>query len=112
MIDLSKVKITDEMIRKLIKSSELTDFQKSVLSETIKIPYGTTISYKDMAIRVNHPNAFRAVGTALKNNPYPIIIPCHAVISGDGELNKYSNGGTEVKRYLISLEKLKLKPKN
>lgn len=79
-----------------------TDFQKSVYKITTEIPYGETLTYMEVANRLGKKCA-RAVGTAIKNNPLPIIIPCHRVVKSTG-LGKY-NLGTEIKKYLIELEK-------
>jgi len=64
--------------------SELTEFQQKVLTETRKIPYGETITYRELACRIGKEGASRAVGGALSRNPYPIIIPCHRVVSSSG----------------------------
>jgi len=82
---------------------EGTDFQKRVYKELLKIPYGTTVSYKELAKRVGSPKAFRAVGNANGKNPIAIIIPCHRVISSDGSIGGYS-GGLDKKRKLLKLE--------
>jgi O-6-methylguanine DNA methyltransferase len=75
-----------------------------VLEEVSKIPFGKTLTYKQVARKVGHPNAYRAVGTVLKKNPYPLIIPCHRVIKSDGDIGKYALG-KELKRELIDFEK-------
>ena len=82
---------------------EGTEFQTRVWKELAKIPYGKTVSYKDIASRINHKKAFRAVGTANGKNPVPIIIPCHRVIAADGKLGGYS-GGLKIKKQLLRLE--------
>ncbi|MDW7732888.1 MAG: methylated-DNA--[protein]-cysteine S-methyltransferase [Methanolobus sp.] len=64
--------------------SELTEFQQKVLIETRKIPYGETVTYAELACRIGKEGAARAVGTALARNPYPIVIPCHRVVSASG----------------------------
>lgn len=71
---------------------EGTDFQKAVWNTLIKIPYGRTISYKDVAERVGSPKAFRAVGNANNKNKIGIIIPCHRVIGSDSKLVGYASG--------------------
>jgi methylated-DNA-[protein]-cysteine S-methyltransferase len=68
-----------------------------------EIPFGKTISYKTLAIKLKRVNAFRAVGAANGKNPLPIIVPCHRVISADGTLRGYS-GGLELKTKLLDLE--------
>lgn len=64
--------------------SGLTEFQQEVLTEVRKIPYGQTVTYAELACRIGKDGAARAVGSALAKNPYPIIIPCHRVVSSSG----------------------------
>ncbi len=80
-----------------------TDFQKQVWKELVKIPYGTTLSYGELAQRIGNPKASRAVGLANGKNPISIIIPCHRVIGASGSLTGFG-GGIEVKQYLLDLE--------
>lgn len=80
-----------------------TPFQKQVWQELERIPYGTTISYGELAERIGNPKAVRAVGTANGANPLPIVIPCHRVIGADGSLTGYA-GGLELKEALLALE--------
>ena len=80
-----------------------TDFQKKVWDELIKIPYGETISYGELANRMGDKNLMRAVASANGMNPIPIIIPCHRVIGANGSLTGYS-GGLDVKQKLLELE--------
>jgi O-6-methylguanine DNA methyltransferase len=80
-----------------------TDFQKEVWEELRKIPYGKTISYKELAIKVGGETKTRAVGQANALNPTPIIVPCHRVINADGKLGGYSCG-LDVKEKLLELE--------
>jgi methylated-DNA-[protein]-cysteine S-methyltransferase len=80
-----------------------TPFQVEVWRALLQIPYGKTISYKDLAHKVKSPRAFRAVGSANGKNPLFIIVPCHRVIAADGSLGGYS-GGTKLKQYLLKLE--------
>lgn len=82
---------------------EGTPFQREVWRELERIPYGTTISYGELAERIGKPNAVRAVGTANGANPLPVVIPCHRVIGADGSLTGYG-GGLEKKEALLSLE--------
>ncbi len=77
-----------------------TEFQKKVWTELLKIPFGKTISYLDLAHRLGDPKKVRAVGHANSVNPISIIIPCHRVIGSDGKLVGYG-GGLEVKRWLL-----------
>ncbi|MFH2092491.1 MAG: methylated-DNA--[protein]-cysteine S-methyltransferase [Pseudomonadota bacterium] len=80
-----------------------TEFQKKVWKELAKIPYGTTIAYGELAVRIGNPNASRAVGMANSKNPLPIVIPCHRVIGKDGSLTGFG-GGLDVKQKLLNLE--------
>lgn len=81
-----------------------TDFQKRVWQELVRIPYGETISYGELAKRIGNPKASRAVGMANGKNPISIIIPCHRVIGKNGSLTGFG-GGIEVKKKLLDLEK-------
>ena len=83
---------------------KLTKFEKQVLRITSQIPLGEVRSYKWIAKKLKKPNATRAVGQALKKNPYPIIIPCHRVIRSDGSLGGYVKGN-KLKKELLLLEK-------
>ena len=68
-----------------------------------RIPYGTTISYAELALRVGKPRAVRAVGSANGANPLPIVVPCHRVIGSDGSLTGFG-GGLDLKHKLLTLE--------
>ncbi len=81
-----------------------TDFQQQVWQALLKIPYGTTVTYGDIAEQINNPKAFRAVGLANKSNPIPIIVPCHRVIGKNGKLTGFA-GGLNIKQALLDLEK-------
>lgn len=80
-----------------------TDFQKRVWSELLKIPYGKTISYLQLAKRLGDEKVIRAVGTANGRNPVSIIVPCHRVIGSNGSLVGYG-GGLDKKKFLLELE--------
>jgi methylated-DNA-[protein]-cysteine S-methyltransferase len=80
-----------------------TDFQRRVWSELTKIPFGTTISYAQLARRVSNEAAVRAVGAANGRNPIPIIVPCHRVIGSDGSLTGFG-GGLQRKAWLLRHE--------
>lgn len=84
-------------------SPQGTPFQMQVWQELQRIPYGTTISYGELAERIGNPKAVRAVGTANGANPLPIVIPCHRVIGADGSLTGYG-GGLEIKEALLAIE--------
>jgi len=80
-----------------------TPFQQEVWWELARIPYGCTISYGELARRIDHPQAVRAVGAANGRNPLPIILPCHRVIGANGSLTGFG-GGLPTKRFLLSME--------
>jgi len=81
-----------------------TPFQLKVWRALRQIPYGTTVSYGELARRITRPSAARAVGAANGNNPLPIIIPCHRVIGSDGRLTGFG-GGLPTKAALLALER-------
>ncbi len=83
-----------------------TPFQKRVYSQLLQIPYGSTISYQELAKRVDNKKASRAVGNANGKNPIAIIIPCHRVISKDGSIGGFSSK-IDIKRKLLELEGVK-----
>lgn len=83
----------------------LTDFSRKVLKEARKISFGKTTTYGEIAKRIGHPKASRAVGQALGANPLPIIIPCHRVIRKDKSLGGFA-GGLKWKKILLTLEKI------
>ena len=80
-----------------------TAFQLRCWNALLEIPYGDTCSYADIARKVGSPNGFRAVGMANHDNPIPIIVPCHRVITSDRKLGGYG-GGLDVKEKLLHLE--------
>jgi methylated-DNA-[protein]-cysteine S-methyltransferase len=84
-----------------------TEFQLRCWRELLRIPYGQTRSYADLAHAVGSPRGFRAVGHANGRNPIAIIVPCHRVISSDGTLGGYG-GGLRVKEELLRLEGARL----
>lgn len=81
-----------------------TLFQKGVWDTLLKIPFASTISYKDEAKLFGNPKATRAVANANSKNPISILIPCHRVVSSDGSIGGYS-GGVWRKEFLLSLER-------
>ncbi len=85
-------------------SPEGTSFQRAVWQALQEIEYGDTLSYSDLARRIDRPAAVRAVGAANGRNPIPIVIPCHRVIGRDGRLVGFG-GGLDVKKYLLGLER-------
>lgn len=90
-------------MKKKADSIRFSAFQLRVWEAALKIPFGSTRSYSWVARRIGSPKALRAVGTALKNNPYPMVIPCHRVIKSNGDIGGYSRG-RKVKKKLIQLE--------
>jgi methylated-DNA-[protein]-cysteine S-methyltransferase len=80
-----------------------TPFQMAVWKELLKIPYGSTSSYGDIARSLGKPGASRAVGMANHENPIAVVIPCHRVIGSDGSLTGYG-GGLHLKQKLLALE--------
>ncbi len=83
--------------------SGVTGFTRLVLERTATLPYGTTISYGQLASSIGRRGAGRAAGNSLGKNPVPIIIPCHRVIRADGSAGGYSSG-VRRKKLLLALE--------
>ena len=86
-----------------IDLSGLPTFQRAVLDELVRVPYGEVSTYGRLATRVGKPRAARAVGGALNRNPVPIVVPCHRVVGAGGGLVGYA-GGLDRKRALLDLE--------
>jgi methylated-DNA-[protein]-cysteine S-methyltransferase len=90
-----------------------TEFQLSVWERLLKLGFGGTVSYSELARRLGRRGAARAVASAVASNPIPLIVPCHRVINANGKLGKYAlhhvpeERGTEMKRYLLKLEGLR-----
>ena len=80
-----------------------TSFQQAVWTQIAKIPYGQTVTYKDIAQAIDKPRAFQATGQAVGANPLAILIPCHRVVGSKGELTGYAFG-LEMKKALLNLE--------
>jgi len=80
-----------------------SDFRSRVMEELNRIPYGEVRTYKQVAEAIGYPNSMRAVGTACRENPLPILVPCHRVIPAIGGYGNY-NGGTSMKKKLLNLE--------
>jgi len=78
-------------------------YRRRVLEALSEVPYGETVSYKDLAMRTGNPGASRAVGSAMATNPIPIVVPCHRVLRSGGALGGYG-GGVDVKVWLLRLE--------
>ena len=82
-----------------------SEFLSSVWRDCRRIAYGRTATYKQLAERVGRPGAARAIGLAMRSNPYPIVVPCHRVLRSDGGLGGYSGpGGVKFKRRLLEME--------
>ncbi len=83
-----------------------TVFQRRIWNAMAKVPFGETISYRDLADAAGHPQAVRAAGTACGANPLPIIVPCHRITKADGSAGKFALGD-EVKLALLKHESAK-----
>ena len=94
-----------------INKLEGTEFQKKVWKSIAKIKYGTICSYKEIAVSINNPSAARAVGSACRLNPIPLIIPCHRVLRSDGSIGKYAFG-IKNKHKLLELESYESRNRN
>ncbi len=81
----------------------LADFNRRVLRELARVPYGEVVTYGELAARSARPRAARAVGTVMNRNPIPIVLPCHRVIGSTGKLVGYG-GGLHRKEALLRLE--------
>lgn len=81
----------------------VTSFQRTVFAVLREIPSGETRTYGQVAAQLGRPDAVRAVGGALRRNPFPIVVPCHRVVRSGGGLGGYS-GGVAAKRQLLALE--------
>ena len=86
-----------------------TEFQRTILSGCREILWGSTLSYGQLAARCGRPGAARAVGSAMRSNRHPLIIPCHRVVAAGGGLGGYSaHDGVATKRYLLKREGVSL----
>ena len=86
-----------------VDTEALPAFQRLVLTELARVPYGEVATYGGLAARIGRPRAARAVGGALNRNPIPVVLPCHRVVGSTGSLVGYA-GGLERKRALLDLE--------
>jgi len=84
------------------------DFQLAVWEQLLRIPYGETVSYGQIAERIGQPGEARDVGAAVARTPVPIVVPCHRVVASDGALTGYL-GGLERKQALLELESSQLR---
>jgi methylated-DNA-[protein]-cysteine S-methyltransferase len=83
--------------------TRLRPFQRQVLLELCRVPYGDVVTYGELARLAGYPGAARAVGGAMRHNPLPIVIPCHRVLPSSGGLGGFG-GRPELKRQLLELE--------
>ena len=84
-------------------------FARKVLTQTARIPYGSFLTYAEVAAEAGNPRAHRAAGSALARNPIPIVIPCHRVLRSGGVVGNYG-GGPEMKARLLALEGARVSP--
>jgi O-6-methylguanine DNA methyltransferase len=82
----------------------VTEFERAVLLKALEIPHGEIRTYGWVAAQIGHPLAVRAVGSALRKNPVPVLIPCHRVVRSDGHVGEYALGGSEAKRRILAAE--------
>ena len=88
-----------------IRLPAMTLFRQQIIAATRRLGYGETASYGELARRVGHPGAARAVGTAMSTNRFPILIPCHRVLAAGGKLGGYTApSGTDLKQRLLKME--------
>jgi O-6-methylguanine DNA methyltransferase len=82
----------------------VTEFERAVLLKAREIPRGEVRTYAWIADQIGHPAAVRAVGSALRKNPVPVLIPCHRVVRSDGQIGEYALGGSANKRAILAAE--------
>lgn len=82
---------------------DATPFQRAVVDALRGVPRGETVTYGELATLAGHPNAYRAAGSVCASNRFPIVVPCHRVVSANG-IGPYGPSGTEYKRRLLALE--------
>jgi methylated-DNA-[protein]-cysteine S-methyltransferase len=88
-----------------IDPGQCTEFQLQVIRACRRIPWGGTVSYRELALRAGFPRAARAVGNCMAANRIPLVVPCHRVLGADGRLHGYSGpDGLAMKRRLLQLE--------
>lgn len=117
LMQLTKRWLDDYFTGKIPDDSSLplepkgTAFQKKVWSALRSIPYGKTVSYKELSVSIGYIKGFQAVGGAVGRNPISIIVPCHRVIGANGSLTGFA-GGLDIKRKLLQHEKCFLEQQN
>ena len=84
----------------------VTEFERAVLLKAREIPRGQVRTYGWIAAQIGRPAAVRAVGSALRKNPVPVLIPCHRVVRSDGAVGDYALGGSQAKRAILAAEGL------
>jgi len=90
----------------MLDDSALSVFARKVHTALLDVPYGSLISYRDLARLAGSSGAARAVGRVMSRNPFPLIVPCHRVVNADGRPGQYSGGaGKQTKAELIALER-------
>jgi methylated-DNA-[protein]-cysteine S-methyltransferase len=82
----------------------VTEFERAVLLKALEIPRGEIRTYGWIAAEIGRPAAVRAVGSALRKNPVPVLIPCHRVVRSDGHVGEYALGGSDAKRTILAAE--------
>src|SRR5712692_8846068 len=80
----------------------VTEFERAALLKALEIPRGEVRTYGWIAAEIGHPAAVRAVGSALRKNPLPVLIPCHRVVRSDGHIGQYALGGSDNKRAILA----------
>ena len=95
-----------ETVRDRFDLRSVTEFERAVLMKAREIPRGEVRTYGWVAAQIGNPRAVRAVGTALRKNPIPILIPCHRVVRSDGHIGQYALGGSTNKRAILAAEGL------
>lgn len=95
------------VVEELLALSGLTEFQRRVYRAVLSIPRGSTRSYREVAEMAGYPRAARAVGNAMRRNPFPVIIPCHRVTRSDGSPGEYS-GPAGMKERLLRQEGVRI----
>ena len=113
IIRKKNINIENEILNYLNKKSKTinlapyflfgTHFEIQVWYELTKIPFGKTACYKDIAVLINKPKAYRAVGTAIGKNPLLLLVPCHRIIKSNGHIGNFSSG-IKLKEFLLRLE--------
>lgn len=81
-----------------------SEFGQKVITQLMQVPYGTTVTYGQLAEMCGHPGAARAVGSAVRKNPFVVVVPCHRVVPSTGGIGNYSAGGSANKDWLLTFE--------